>query len=107
MQGFKIASLRSAMQLILRSLPPPSVSRTYIQIISFGSNASALYKKGSVTYDAEALESAGEHCKTIEANYVGTEMEALSSLLSKDEGKMFQLRFSSLRMARLGISMRV
>jgi uncharacterized protein YegL len=76
MQGFKIASLRNAMQLILRSLPAPTVAKTYIQIVSFGSKSSSLYPHGSVTYDEDGLKSAAAHCKRLEANFGGTEMAA-------------------------------
>ena len=74
----KVATLKKALQLFLKSLPasPP----IYFNICSFGSHFDFLFKGGkSQQYDAKTLKTAEAYVSKVDANYGGTEI--LSPLL--------------------------
>ncbi|KIJ27180.1 hypothetical protein M422DRAFT_191319, partial [Sphaerobolus stellatus SS14] len=72
MEGAKIAAVRSALQIMLRSLPQHGTS---FNIMSFGSRHT-LFWPSSMAYTAENVEHASAHVDTIDANYGGTEIRA-------------------------------
>lgn len=70
MQGQKIANLRSALQLFLKSLP----LGVKFNICSFGSHHSFLFPKRSLTYDATSLNAAMQTVRSMQSDYGGTEI---------------------------------
>lgn len=69
MQGTKMALVRQALQIFLKSLPVGAM----FNICSFGSTYSFLWPR-SVAYNQQTLNEAVVHMHTLEANYGGTEM---------------------------------
>ncbi|KAL2198308.1 von Willebrand factor type A domain-containing protein [Corynascus similis CBS 632.67] len=72
MEGIKIANLKTALQLFLKSLPVG----VKFNICSFGSRHKFLFDQGSQTYDQSSLEVASQHVDTFRADFGGTEMYA-------------------------------
>ncbi|KAF8510549.1 von Willebrand factor type A domain-containing protein [Hysterangium stoloniferum] len=72
MQGGKIQAVRSALQIMLRSLPTRG---TTFNLLSFGTRHSSLWPT-SVAYSADSLKAASEHVDRLEANYGGTEIRS-------------------------------
>lgn len=72
MQGQKIANLRSALQLFLKSLPVG----VKFNICSFGSHHSFLFPEGSRTYDAASLDAAMQTVRSMQSDYGDTEIFA-------------------------------
>ncbi|KAF8510551.1 von Willebrand factor type A domain-containing protein [Hysterangium stoloniferum] len=72
MQGGKIQVVRSALQIMLRSLPTRG---TTFNLLSFGTGHSSLWPT-SVAYSADSLKAASEHVDRLEANYGGTEIRS-------------------------------
>ncbi|KAL2147158.1 hypothetical protein VTI28DRAFT_588 [Corynascus sepedonium] len=72
MEGVKIANLKTALQLFLKSLPVG----VKFNICSFGSRHKFLFDQGSQTYDQSSLEVASQHVDTFRADFGGTEMYA-------------------------------
>ncbi|KAJ7041150.1 von Willebrand factor type A domain-containing protein [Mycena alexandri] len=72
MEGPRLAAARKALIVLLRSLPRKD---TLFQIISFGFDASPLWKNGSRAYNQETLEEATRHVDTMGANFGGTDIK--------------------------------
>jgi Mg-chelatase subunit ChlD len=72
MEGEKMAAVRSAMRIMLASLP---ASGTTFNIVSFGSHHDSLWSS-SKSYDTETVEDALRHVDRMTANYGGTEIAA-------------------------------
>lgn len=70
MHGKKIANLRTALHIFLKSLPVG----VKFNICSFGSRHEFLFPEGSKTYDATALERATSYVDTFTANFGGTDI---------------------------------
>ncbi|KAK4244258.1 von Willebrand factor A domain-containing protein 5A [Corynascus novoguineensis] len=70
MEGTKIANLKTALQLFLKSLPVG----VKFNICSFGSRHKFLFEQGSQTYDQSSLEVASQHVDTFRADFGGTEL---------------------------------
>ncbi len=66
----KIPNLKTALHLFLKSLPVG----VKFNICSFGSHHEFLFKDGSRTYDAVALEEATRYVNTFDANFGGTDI---------------------------------
>ncbi|KAJ7166580.1 von Willebrand factor type A domain-containing protein [Mycena filopes] len=73
MDGHRIVAARKALVVLLRSLPRKD---TLFQIISFGSEATPLWKAGSKPYNQETLEEATRDVDRMDANYGGTELKS-------------------------------
>jgi hypothetical protein len=71
MEGGKIHAVRSALQIMLKSLPNAGSS---LNMISFGSHQTAHWHR-SVPYTAANVSAAAEHVDGMIANYGGTEMK--------------------------------
>ncbi|KIJ39446.1 hypothetical protein M422DRAFT_210327 [Sphaerobolus stellatus SS14] len=72
MSGGKMAAVRSALQIMVKSLPTTGTS---FNVISFGSRHSLLWPS-SVPYAAESVKVAGQHIDNMQANFGGTEIRA-------------------------------
>lgn len=70
MEGAKMAAVRSALQIMLKSLP---ASGSTFNLISFGSHQSALWLN-SMPYTTSNVQAASAHIDQMLANYGGTEM---------------------------------
>ncbi|KAK1830184.1 von willebrand domain protein [Podospora conica] len=70
MSGTNVTNMAAALQVFLKSLPVG----VKFNICSFGSNHELLFKKGSRSYDEDALKEATEYVSGFEANFGGTEM---------------------------------
>ncbi|KXX73618.1 von Willebrand factor A domain-containing protein 5A, partial [Madurella mycetomatis] len=70
MQNKKIANLKTALHIFLKSLPVG----VKFNICSFGSRHAFLFPEGSKTYDATTLEQATNHVNTFTANFGGTDI---------------------------------
>ncbi|KAK4099397.1 VIT-domain-containing protein [Parathielavia hyrcaniae] len=71
-QGSKVANLKTALHLFLKSLPVG----VKFNICSFGSRHELLFPDGSRTYDESALEEATRYVDTFSANFGGTDIYA-------------------------------
>lgn len=69
--GRKMAHLRTALQLFLKSLP----LGVHFNICSFGSRCERLFPDGSQPYTADSLATALRYAETMTANMGGTEMK--------------------------------
>ncbi|KIJ39436.1 hypothetical protein M422DRAFT_781016 [Sphaerobolus stellatus SS14] len=72
MYGGRIEAVRSALQIMLRSLPTRGTS---FNIISFGSQHSSLWKT-SVPYTAETVKEASKHVDSMSADFGSTEIRS-------------------------------
>ncbi|KAG8846784.1 hypothetical protein FS842_001575 [Serendipita sp. 407] len=72
MAGSRIKAVRTALQILLRSLPSRGTS---FNIVSFGSRYTSLWPTSQV-YSAESMEQASKHVDEFEANYGGTELRS-------------------------------
>ncbi|KAJ3334481.1 hypothetical protein HDU93_007875, partial [Gonapodya sp. JEL0774] len=70
MSGTNITHARSALLLLLKSLPPTSK----FNIIGFGSTYTVLFRPGPVPYDANTLNRAVHHVENVQADLGGTEL---------------------------------
>ncbi|EJD54067.1 VIT-domain-containing protein [Auricularia subglabra TFB-10046 SS5] len=70
MGGGRIAAVRTALQIMLRSLPSRG---SRFNLVSFGSDCDLLWP-ASVEYSAESVKEAAAHVDGMEANYGGTEI---------------------------------
>ncbi|KAJ7682883.1 von Willebrand factor type A domain-containing protein [Mycena rosella] len=73
MSGKRIAAARKALVVMLRALPH---QESLFQIMSFGSQCSALWAAGSKPYNQQTLEQATRHVDAMQADYGGTEIRA-------------------------------
>ncbi|KIM28456.1 hypothetical protein M408DRAFT_308375 [Serendipita vermifera MAFF 305830] len=72
MQGERIASVKTALQIMLRSLPSDN---TLFNLVSFGSHHNSLWF-ASEKYTEESMAQASRHVDTISATYGGTELRS-------------------------------
>jgi hypothetical protein len=68
----RMASVKTALQIMLRSLPSRN---TTFNIVSFGSRYSSLWKT-SQAYSSESVEEASKHVDTFTSNFGGTEIRS-------------------------------
>ncbi|GAA5971822.1 hypothetical protein JCM11641_001528 [Rhodosporidiobolus odoratus] len=72
MEGSRIEMARKALVVLLRSLPHKGTS---FNIVSYGSESSALWKEGSRAYNQNTLTEATSIVDAVRADYGGTEMK--------------------------------
>jgi len=78
MAGSQLESVKSALQLLLRSLP----AKAYFNIVLFGSTFQKVFPN-SVPYDNQSLETASKYVDEMDADLGGTEIyEPLAEVLS-------------------------
>ena len=83
MEGERIKSVRGAMQIMLRSLPS---RHTKFNIISFGSSNDSLWPT-SQEYNADTVDYASQHVKTMSADYGGTELARALKVAYASKGR--------------------